>query len=167
DRLLADGDRDLDGVLDEAAAELERRRKELHRSAVARYRAQEVDLFLAEELDSLGRSDASGTPATESQRAALVAAGLADPPPDLTAVAAASMLAAINQRRKKGLSTIRQMRVLTRHGIDARRMKFGEASKRLDILALYKWDAAAAAGALEQLAQHEAATAPPARRPRP
>ncbi|HEY0989096.1 MAG TPA: helicase-related protein [Kofleriaceae bacterium] len=128
--------RELEARLTGAAADLDGlivATKHAAITAVAHYRAEELDPFLGE-LPAVSRAPWSGDLATDRQREALARAGLDDPPNTLTKGEAARWLDAIAARRASGLATLRQARFLHRHGIDGRRMTFGAATDAIDRL---------------------------------
>lgn len=144
DALLAGpgGQLELDAVLDQADLEVARRRSAAAVTAVARYQAEEIDPFVGAlpPASNAGR----GEPATDAQRAALAAAGLKDAPSALSQAEAGRWLDALAARRRAGLSSLRQARLLRRRGYDPRAMTFEEANRLIGALAANGWKRPAA-----------------------
>lgn len=126
ERLLAADAVDVDQALEVAARTYEHTKVQ----AVARYRSEEIDPFLGD-LPPVQPGPWSGDLATEGQRRALERAGLDDLPAELTKGEASRWIDAITKRREAGLATLKQVRLLRRHGVDARRMSFDEANERI------------------------------------
>jgi superfamily II DNA or RNA helicase len=132
-KLAEDGQAELDGVLshveNEIAVAKERRRAKLNSAALVLYRQREIDLFLGDTIVAFDQnSPAAQRPATPQQLADLAAAKLGDPPPGLCEAEAAAMLQAVRDRKKAGLCSIPQARLLERLGCDSRGVAFARAS---------------------------------------
>jgi superfamily II DNA or RNA helicase len=147
ERLVEDGEVELDAVLDEAKAELERRRQEYRQSATAKYFTHDVDPFFGEELPPEDTSSDSLEPASPEERRALLDLGFKGLPPNLGRGDARRMFAAVEARNKKGLCSLRQAKQLARCGIDGRAMSKAAANARMSILVRHDWD--------PHLARHE------------
>jgi len=119
-----DSDGDVLAALDEAVSEeakAERRATEPRR---IRFWADAVDVFGVQPGSDVGDG------ATERQRSVLEDAGL-DVPADLSRRAASKLIEAIAVRREKGLATFKQVRLLSRFGVDAREMPFATATTEI------------------------------------
>lgn len=143
-----DNQTELDGVLDfaekEAAAASERRKAQLNGAALVLYRQREIDLFLGDTIVEFDRnSPAAQRPATAEQLIAIAEAKLGVPPVGLCEAEAAAMLQAVKDRRKAGLCSIPQARLLERIGVDTRGMKFARAGELISRVASRKaWNQA-------------------------
>jgi superfamily II DNA or RNA helicase len=126
---MLDGQTDLDAVLVHADEEAARKRAEAKLVLLAQYRTKEIDPFLGDFMPPLD-PDAPlwRKPATEAQLAAIDKAGLGVPPPGLSLGEASLMLDAVAARRKAGLATIPQVRLLERMGMDTKGMLMTRAS---------------------------------------
>lgn len=129
---------ELEDVLAKSAEEVDRHRNRASVIATAHYRARDIDPFLGDFLDKVDTS-ADLTPANSQQLEQLKLHGFKRLPPQLSMAEAERWLRAIAKRRKAGLSTFKQVRVLGRFGIDAKRWTLGAASAKLDELARNGW----------------------------
>ena len=126
---MLDGQTDLDAVLVHADEEAARKRSESKLVLLAQYRTKEIDPFLGDFMPPLDPdSPLWRKPATEAQLAAIEKAGLGNPPPGLSLGEASLMLDAVAARRKAGLATIPQVRLLERLGLDTKGMLMTRAS---------------------------------------
>jgi superfamily II DNA or RNA helicase len=151
ERMLEDDVQDLDVLVDEAAAALERRREEARRGAHAQYFARDVDPFFGEQLGEPYDGDWAIEPATLEERTELIALGLKKVPAGLTRGEARQILEADRKRRAQGLATYKQCALLARFGFDVKSMKKGAASARIGVLASCDWDFKAALPRIRQL----------------
>jgi superfamily II DNA or RNA helicase len=155
-RMLAGEQRELDGLLEAADAELKRRR-ERHRLTVgAKYFTSDVDPFFGEE--ELGPPIAEAWAlevASQRQRHLLEEAGFKKLPLGLTKGEATRMLAAIALRHERGLATFKQVKLLNGFGIDARALTKQQATTRIGILANSGWSPAALHRVLPKLLADE------------
>lgn len=124
---LAEGQLELDGVLEAAQAEVERQRAASTVTARAKYFAEDLDPFLGEmpELDM--HESWSREPPTPQQRKALAKAGI-EPPEGFTKADASRVIETLHLRRLRGLCTYKQARALARHVDDAQSLTFEEAT---------------------------------------
>jgi superfamily II DNA or RNA helicase len=106
-------------------------------TAVVRYRTEAIDPFL--ELPPAAPRHDSGEHATDRQRTALERAGFRRLPDGLTKSEASRWLDALAQRRRLGLASIPQMKLLKRCGVDAKAMTFADASAVLDHMEVTGW----------------------------
>ncbi len=136
--LLRTGAGDLDDVLELAESNVEDRRVQAAITAVARYRAEEIDPFVGD-LPNAPNTPWAGDLATDKQREALARAGLEEVPAELTKGEASRWLDAIAARRMQGLATIKQVRFLRRYGVDARAMLMVEATAEIDTIKARGW----------------------------
>jgi superfamily II DNA or RNA helicase len=127
---------ELGDVLDQADLEVSRRRSAAAVTAVARYQAEEIDPFVGALPAATGEA---GPAATDARRAALAGFGLDDVPAALARATAGRWLDALAARRRSGLSTLRQARLLRRRGYDARDMTFEAANRLIGSLAANGW----------------------------
>lgn len=125
--MLADGEGDLEEVLDEAAKALERKRSAALATVRARYFTSDVDPFLGDDMPAIARFKGDDQPATQMQIGDILNAGIKQVPPELTRGDAERILAGIKARRKNGLSTVKQSAVLKRFGVNVRRLTFEDA----------------------------------------
>lgn len=156
--VLREDECDLDEALDEAARRLEERRRAAKITASARYFAVEVDPFFGDELGEPCIEAWAGEPATEDQRRQLLDIGMKKLATAATCTRgeAVRLITAAEQRRKLGLCSYKQARLLhQRLGLDAREMSKSAAGARIQILADSDWDVARARSRLAQLAATE------------
>lgn len=106
-------------------------------TAVVRYRTEAIDPFL--ELAPAPAGPDTSELATDRQRDALDRAGIGKLPDQLTKNEASRWLDAIVRRRAAGLSSLKQMRLLRRFGVDARTMTFADASAVIDRMEVTGW----------------------------
>lgn len=137
ERLLAEGDYDVDEVLDEARRQLEERRRAARVTASAKYFATEVDPFFGAELGPPCIEPWANEPASKDDREKLLHLGFAKlgVATTLTKGEAIRVLAAHDQRLRLNLCSFKQARRLAAIGIDARAMGKAAASARISILA--------------------------------
>lgn len=138
-----DGQTELEDVLADAEREAQevkaRRRRELNSAALVLYREREIDLFLGDHIASFDPECAAAKrPATAQQLADIEKAKLGDPPAGISEAEAAAMLEAVKERRKAGLCTIPQARLLERMGCDTRTMLFARANDLISQIASRK-----------------------------
>ncbi len=152
-RLLAEGDHDIDEVLDEAERQLEERRRAAKITASARYFAAEVDPFFGEELGPPCIEPWANEPATQEQRDVLLDIGMKKlaTATTLTRGEAVRVIGAHLERRRLGLCSFKQAKTLARLGVDTKTMTKAQASARIGILATCDWDLARARPRLAQL----------------
>jgi superfamily II DNA or RNA helicase len=132
---LAASEADVDELLDSAAEQAEAKRRQAAITAVARYRAEEIDPFVGDgDMPEAPNTRWAADLATEAQRHALEKAGLDELPVALTKGTASQWLDAIARRRNAGLATLKQVRLLRRHGVDARRMTLAAAGQHIERL---------------------------------
>jgi superfamily II DNA or RNA helicase len=155
-RLLTDDAQDLDGVLDEAARVLEERRAEARRSGRAQYFAEEIDPFFGD-LGPMFNEPWALEPATPELRRQVLDLGLNAKrlPAALTRGEAMRILNAAEKRRRQGLPSYKQTRILHRYGIDARTLTRGSANARISVLAEHGWNLEASAPILRAIEQRE------------
>jgi superfamily II DNA or RNA helicase len=151
ERMLEEGEQDLDGLVAEAAAELERRREAARRTANASYFARDVDPFFGDQLGEPCTEVWAGDLATQQDHVDLLNLGLKRIPPGLTRGEAKRILDADRKRRGLGLCTYKQCQLLERYGINAREMTKVAASARIGILAQCEFDPARAKPRLQML----------------
>lgn len=144
ERMLAEDEQDLDGLLDEAAAELEQRREAARRGAHASYFVRDVDPFFGDQLGEPFTEAWALEPASAAERIELDALGLKRVPAGLTSGEAQRILMADKIRRRLGLATYKQCSVLKqRCGYDEealRSMTKSSASARIGVIAQCDWD---------------------------
>lgn len=128
ERILAEEEHDADDVLDEAARRLEERRKAIRQSATAEYFARDVDPFFGDELGEPITAPWAMEIASEQQRAALAVMGMKRVPAAITRGEAVRILNADIARRRAGLATYKQCRLLATRGVDGKRMTRTQAS---------------------------------------
>lgn len=155
DRMLEDDVQDLDGLVDDAAAELARRREEARKGANASYFARDVDPFFGEQLGEPIDAPWALDPASEAERTELVALGLKKLPASLTSGEAQRILIADRLRRKLGLATYKQCALLSKYGFEVREMTKTAASARIGVLAQCDWDMTRASSQLRQIEARE------------
>lgn len=114
---------DIELVLAGAEERVEEERRRKAELALAYYRTKEVDPFVGEFLG--GYDQANAEPATSEQLSRLTATppdgfGFSDPPPGLTRSHAQAIIDAAEERNRRGLASLPQIRVLRKVGIDAR-----------------------------------------------
>lgn len=132
---LEDGQTEIESILVDAEREVAEqkaaRRREMNSAALVLYRQREVDLFLGDHMPTVDmNSPAAQRPATPEQLAELELAKFGRPPAGLSEAEAAAMLKAVADRRKAGLCTIPQARLLeTRLHCDAKGMTFARAQE--------------------------------------
>jgi superfamily II DNA or RNA helicase len=155
-RMLEGGQRELDGLLEAADAELKRRRERHRVTAAAKYFAADVDPFFGE--DELGppiEAPWVDELARPRQRQLLEVAGFKKLPLDLTRGQATRLLLAITLRHEKGLATFKQIKLLKGFGIDARSLTKQQATARIGVLAASGWSPAALHRAMPKLLADE------------
>lgn len=118
--------------LDDAKAARARAREAAKRKAVVDYIAREVDPFRGDRRGRERSGAWTAEPASPKQISILHTHGFRDLPEGLTKGDASAMIDAIDDRRERGLCTIKQARKLRENGIDATTMTFAEARERLD-----------------------------------
>lgn len=155
ERMLADGDQDLEGLEEAATAELERRRRAIRESAHVSYFARDVDPFFGDQLGEPCLEPWAAEPATAIEREQLEHLGLKRLPAGLTRGEAQRILSADRDRRKAGLCSYRQWVVLGKFSVDARAMTKSQAGTRISILAQNDWDPVRCRPKLAQLAANE------------
>lgn len=155
ERMLEDDVQDLDGLVDEAAAALERRREEIRRGAHAQYFARDVDPFFGDQLGEPYDGPWALELATLEERTELAELGLKKIPAGMTRGEARQILEADRKRRQLGLATYKQCALLSRFGFDVKAMTKGAASARIGALAAVDWDPARARPRLQQIAASE------------
>jgi hypothetical protein len=154
--MLEGGQRELDGLLEAADAELKRRRERHRVTAAAKYFAADVDPFFGE--DELGppiEAPWVDELARPRQRQLLEVAGFKKLPLDLTRGQATRLLLAITLRHEKGLATFKQIKLLKGFGIDARSLTKQQATARIGVLAASGWSPAALHRAMPKLLADE------------
>jgi superfamily II DNA or RNA helicase len=134
---LADAEPDLEALelLDRAGERAETRRIADANRARVKYLAEAVDLLGPLEPR---RGGWAADPATEKQREALIKAGF-KLAPELSKGEAAAMLDAMTERRRQGLCSPKQARLLSRRGIDARALSKAEAGELISELIANEW----------------------------
>lgn len=155
ERMLEDDVQDLDGLVDEAAAALERRREEIRRGAHAQYFARDVDPFFGDQLGEPYDGPWALEVATLEERTELAELGLKKIPANLTRGEARQIIEADRKRRKLGLATYKQCALLSRFGFDVKAMSKAGASARIGALVSCDWDPARARPRLQQIAASE------------
>lgn len=112
---------------EERAAEKAREKALL---ALAHYRVKEIDPFLGDQMPPLDPdSPAAKKPATDAQLAAIEKANLGKPPPGMTLGEASALLDAVAERRRLGLASIAQCKVLTKLGLETKTMSLARAGQ--------------------------------------
>jgi hypothetical protein len=131
-----DGQTELEGVLVEAEQQANAWRSKAKLVALAHYREHEVDLFLGDVLVQWDpNSRAANEPATPEQLADIEAAKLGKPPHGMSMAEAAAILDAVKARRKAGLCTIPQARLLEKLGCDSQGATFDRAHQLIGMVA--------------------------------
>ncbi|MDQ3295090.1 MAG: DEAD/DEAH box helicase [Myxococcota bacterium] len=129
EKQLGEGEQELEAILELAAEEAAHRRSATQLLAIAVYRQKNVDPFLGDHMPPLDPNSPAGRqPATEKQLAAIEKAGCGTPPPGITLGEASQVLDGIAERRRLGLATIPQARLLERLGLDTKGMTFARAT---------------------------------------
>lgn len=149
-RRAGNGEDVLDVVIEsEAVAKQieEKREKQRRAAAIAaevRYARKESDPMVAaqRELGLKKLGNPMGPKATEKQVAALARLGITVPGSIPSQSQASAMLRAAAERRKAGLCTLAQSRLLREHRLNTN-MKFDEASLAFDALKANGWQASA------------------------
>ncbi len=143
-----DGQLELDAVLEnaeqQAAEEARKRRERMFSLALTEYRTREIDVFLGDHMAKFDRdSPAAQRPATPDQLAEIEVAKLGKPPAGISEAEAAAMLDAVKARRKAGLCTVAQARLLERLGCDSKTITFTRAGQLIGMVASKKaWNRA-------------------------
>lgn len=138
---LEDGQTELDGIIADAEREVaeakERRRREVNSSALVLYRQREVDLFLGDFMVAFDEnSPAAQRPATAAQLAEIERRKLGRPPVGVSEAEAAAILKAADARKKAGLCSIPQARLLeTKLHCDTKGMTFARAHELIGMVA--------------------------------
>jgi superfamily II DNA or RNA helicase len=138
DVALDGGQVELEDILAHAEREQEIRRSHVKLIALAHYRTTEIDPFFAElppEPDGAWTTQ----PATPSQLKALVTAGFSRLPAALTRGEASRYIEALQERRKRGLVSLKAARRLHSLGIDTRNMTANRAGQLFAKLAKRGW----------------------------
>lgn len=143
-KALDDGQAELDGVLEhaeqEAEAQKRARRAKLNDKLLVEYRSREIDLFLGDVWVAFDPdSPAAQRPATAEQLEAIVLAKLATPPAGISEAEARAMLDAVAARRKAGLCTVPQARLLEKLGFNTKGMTFERAGQLIPQLKAANW----------------------------
>lgn len=137
DRLLDGEQLELEAVLEAAAANLEAERRKRKLVAVATYRTVDVDPFIGRWI---APHDASDTRApTPAQLAAVKSAGLGDPPDGVSRSEVSAILDAVAQRRRDGLASIPQAKLLRKYGITTPDLTFQRAGELIAIVKAGNW----------------------------
>lgn len=127
--LLADAER-------EAKEQKAARRREVNSAALVLYRSREIDLFLGDMMPAFDPDCAAAKrPATESQLVEIEAAKLGKPPAGISEAEATAMLKAVKERRKLGLCTVPQARLLERWGVATKGLMFTRAGELITMVA--------------------------------
>lgn len=132
---------ELEGVLADTEREAQEqksaRRREMNSAALVLYRQREVDLFLGDQMPEFDReSPAAKRPATPEQLAEIEHYKLGKPPAGISEAEADAMLKAVKARRKAGLCTIPQARLLeTKLHCDTKGMTFARAGELIGMVA--------------------------------
>jgi superfamily II DNA or RNA helicase len=129
--LMTEGAIDLEEALSLAQEQVETHREESRQRRTIDWWAESVNPFLAVPFDA---EVGDGKPATEKQRDYLERKGL-NVPEDFSHAAAWLLIERLKRRQEAGLSTLKQARLLRRHGIDGREMSFEEAGETIGQLA--------------------------------
>lgn len=133
---LEAGQLELEQVLVDAEQQRAARRGRAGIVALAAYREHEIDLFLGDCMPGFDpESPAAKRPATPAQLEAIVKAKLGVPPLGLSEAEASAMLLAVTERRKRGLCTVPQAKLLERIGCDSRAVSFVRASQLITMVA--------------------------------
>lgn len=110
--------------------------------ARSKYKARDVDIWSPMEWvpPRTVAGFEGGSPPSEKQKAALQKFGLHQKEVDLlNRKQASTLLGKCFDRRKKGLCSLKQKRLLARYGVDANRMSFSDASIEIDKIAKNGW----------------------------
>lgn len=139
-KLEDDPQLELDGVLADAEREAQEqkaaKRRQVNSAALVLYRQREVDLFLGDHMGEIDPDDpAAQRPATPEQLQEINEAKLGKPPIGISEAEARVMLKAVKERRKLGLCTVPQARLIERWGIDAKQLSFKRASELIAMVA--------------------------------
>lgn len=118
---LDGGQIELEDVLAHAEAEAEQRRDRVRLIAIAHYRATEIDPFFGS-LPPDPEGAWAKEPATATQIKALTSAGFSRLPDCLTRGEASRYIAALQERRKLGLASLKQCRRLHSLGIETKNL---------------------------------------------
>lgn len=125
-----DGKTLLEDVLAVVEAQADDRAARVKLIAIAHYKQKEIDVFLGNHMPPIDPNSERGrSPATDKQLAALEAAGMSKPPAGFTLGEASAMLDAIAARRRAGLATVPQCRLLEKLGIDTRGVTVARAGQ--------------------------------------
>lgn len=135
-----DGQLELESVLADAEREAKEqkaaRRREVNSAALVLYRSREIDLFLGDHMAAFDvDSAAAKRPATPEQLAELDHLKFGKPPIGISEAEASAMLKAVKDRRKLGLCTIPQARLVERWGVDAKKLTFTRAAELITMVA--------------------------------
>lgn len=155
DRILADEDMGVDEALDEAARRLEERRRAAKITASARYFAADIDPFFGAEMGPPCLEPWAGDRATAEQHEILLGIGLKKLPNTLTRGEAVRIIAANQERHRLKLASYKQVRLLQRAGINAKRMSKSQAGARIDVLVRCDYDPVRARPALQRIEADE------------
>lgn len=146
DRRLESAQLPLEGVLDAATREVERRAAQLRIAAVVRYHAEHVDPFVGPEdrgaLPPVPNEAFEREPASQRQLELLDKLGvtLSHLPPSFTRADAWRLIARINPRVDSGLCSYKAARKLASAGVrDVATLTHGRAKQLLDLLRAGGW----------------------------
>lgn len=124
------GQTELDALLAQVDAEVEAKRLKVAMTVLVHYQQREIDPFVGDFMEQIDpTSRAAHEPATARQLEAMTNAGFSTPPEGLSKAQASAALSAIEARRKAGLSTIGQSRLLGKYGLDCKAMTFERAQE--------------------------------------
>ncbi len=132
--MLLDKDLELDDLLDTAEVEAKRRIEEAALAKRANYWTEDIDPFLGDCLGPRITEPWADDAATSKQLDAIMAEGLKNIPEDLTKGEAQRILDGLAARRRAGLSTPAQSRVLKNFGVDTRTLTKARAGQLMACL---------------------------------
>jgi superfamily II DNA or RNA helicase len=121
EKALDEGQLDLEDVLAHAEEQANARRERVKLIAMAHYRAENVDPFFGQ-LPPNPQGAWTQEPATPMQLRALAQAGFSKLPMELTRGEASRYIEALQDRRRRGLASLKQARRLHALGLDVRNM---------------------------------------------
>lgn len=134
-----DGQTELEEVLAHAEEEAKKRRQTVNLVALTVYREREVDLFLGDHMPTWDpNGPAAKLPATPAQLARLLELKLAPPPFGFSKAEASAVIEAAEARRRTGLCSVAQARLLEKYGFPAATLTFARARELIGQLVAQK-----------------------------
>jgi superfamily II DNA or RNA helicase len=155
-KILAEEGWDLDEVYDEAERRLEEKRQAARLTVNARYFAHDIDPFFGAELGEPIYEAWAADPATPEERAILqYTIKLKKLPSAMTRGEAQRIIRAHEARKKLGLASYAQQKLLQNAGVNAKDMTIAAASRRIAVLVACNYDMARARPRLEAIEADE------------